>query len=165
MRTDSAVALILLCFGCAHPAELHEAPTSDTRPDHALEIETAAIGSMLRQSGLVGSAHGWIVVIDAAFAHAGHAPGEATGNIRAAWRHDALVKSLVIDQRTSGDTLRVRASDPTIRGDSATISVTIGYLRQHAERRRRAGYQTDEIRLRRTQNGWVVTHRTNLGIT
>jgi hypothetical protein len=163
--TRSSIVLMALYVGCAHPAELQQAPTTDTRPDRALEIETVAIGSMLRQSGLVGSANGWIVVIDSAFAHAGHAPGGATGTIRAARRHDALVKSVVMDQPTSGDTLRVRASDPTISGDSATISVTIGYRRQHPERRRRAGYQTDEIGLRRTQNGWVVTRRTNLGIT
>jgi hypothetical protein len=150
--------------GCAH-GQSKPTTAPETGREEALEVEIKAIRSMLENSGLVGSAKGWVVVIEPIFAHAGHAPGSLTGTARPAARHDALTKAVVVAQPTSGDTLRVRASDPSVYGESATISVTIGYNRQHVERRRRAGYQTDEFGLRRTANGWVVVHRTNLGIT
>lgn len=161
MSVFSAAALVAVSVGCAHgKSQQAIAPARDD----ALEVEITAIRSTL-QNGFVRLADGWVIVIDPTFARHRHAPGGSSGINRPAARHDALVKTLVMTPPATDDTLKVLASDPVIEGESAIISVTISFRRPNASGRRRAGYRTDEFGLRRTEKGWVVTFRENLGIS
>jgi hypothetical protein len=163
LRTLSAVAIA--CIGCAH-AQSQPVSAPAIARDEALEVEIAAIRSLLERNGVGGRASDWVIVIVPEFARAGQAPGGRTGEHRPVSRQDSLVKVVGAVQPDLPDTLRVRASDPSILGESATILVNVTWHRPLAPNRRRGvGFRTDQFDLVRTERGWVVTSRTLLGIS
>ena len=64
--------------------------------------------------------------------------------------------------RGGADTLRVRASEPEIRSDTATISVTVD---GRMGGRDRHFYETVAVVLHREELRWVVRTRTQLGVS
>jgi hypothetical protein len=102
--------------------------------------------------------------VDSMFAQADQAPPAPTGRARPAARHRTLNDSLQSAvARVGGDSLRIRASEPSISGRRANISVTIdGRLARSGARR---FYQTMALMLERDGNRWVVRERRELGIS
>jgi hypothetical protein len=86
-----------------------------------------------------------------------------TTQIRPGPRQLILTDSIQSLQFRGGpDTLRVRASEPVLQGDSTTISVTIDGRSAGSWRR---FYETVRFVLRRDGARWVIRSRTQLGIT
>lgn len=133
------------------------------RPQHHnsdadLQVELVAIGDVVHRFGPA------LLTLDREYAAAGHAPPPGTGLQRPAERHHALLNSLSQHESVPrGDSLRVRASAPQIRGETAIIHVTVdGRL---AGGRAGAFYETVAFVLERTGDRWVVRRRTQLGIS
>jgi len=126
--------------------------------DPALEVELVATRSVLR------SYHPAALSVDSVYAQPGHAPPMMTDRVRPAGRQRAFNDSLRRDvERVGGDTLRVRASEPMVKGRTATISVTIdGTL---AGRRPGAYYETVSFVLEHDGKQWIVRERSQLGIS
>ena len=142
-----AVAAGAACLRPPHPAG-----------DAELQVEIIAIRDVLRQYSPA------LLTIDRGYAEAGHAPPPATGQLRPAERHRALVNTLrggTLNPR--GDSLRVRVSAPQVRGKTATSDVTVdGRL---AGGHPGAFYETVALVLERAGERWVVRKRTQLGIS
>ena len=103
------------------------------------------------------------ITIDSVFAVPDQAPPPMTSRVRPAPRQRALIDSLQsVAAQGGADTLRVLASEPQIRGDTASICVTVerrsGGLRRHF-------YETVAFVLHREESRWVVHSRTQLGIS
>jgi hypothetical protein len=87
-----------------------------------------------------------------------------TPRVRPAPRQRDLIDSLQsMTVRGGADTLRVRASDPRIRGEIATISVTVDG-RVGGDRDRHF-YETIAFVLHREELRWVVRRRVQLGVS
>lgn len=106
----------------------------------------------------------WSVHLDAAFAEPRTAPGVRSSVARPQHRTLLLADSLraIVSSQRAETTVHLMLSDPVVRGDTATVSVTVDYLRPHG--RRRGFYETIEVVLARTANGWHVIGETQLGI-
>jgi hypothetical protein len=104
------------------------------------------------------------VIIDSLFAVADQAPPAMTTRARPPARQRLLVDSLVTLQVRGGlDTLHVRASEPQIRGDSATICVTVDSRSVGGGKYR--SYETVAFVLQRDGSRWLIRGRTQLGVS
>jgi hypothetical protein len=105
------------------------------------------------------------VLVDSIFAVPGHAPPSMTASARPSPRQRALVDSVRTSVGRAGrDTLRVRASDPMIRGSTATISVTVDGVLPPGHPRG-GFYETVAFTLERRGTTWVIRDRVQLGIS
>ncbi|HSQ03931.1 MAG TPA: hypothetical protein VLN59_07850 [Burkholderiales bacterium] len=87
-----------------------------------------------------------------------------TARVRPAQRHRSVIDSLnSLAMRGGTDTLRVRASDPQIRGETATISVTVDGRVSASSKRH--FYETVAFVLRRDGTRWVIRSRTQIGVS
>jgi hypothetical protein len=147
---------VLLGIFLIGEAGCFRAAVSSSNP--ALEVELVATRNAL------SSYHPAVLSVDSVYAQAGHAPPLMTDRGRPARRQRAFNDSLRRDvERVGGDTLRVRASEPMIKGRTATISVTIdGTL---AGGRPGAFYETVTFVLDHDGKQWIVRERKQLGIS
>lgn len=115
--------------------------------------------------GLLAPYRPGLLTIDSIFAHPDQAPPGMTTSIRPAPRQQLLIESLQsLVTRGGHDTLRVRASEPHIRGRTATISVTVdGRLATGRDRSR--FYETVAFVLERDGARWLIRSRTQLGVS
>lgn len=150
LRTRAAIAFSVGALAPSHDTS-RQSPTSTIE----LTAVRAALGS--RRPGLI--------IVDSVFARPDQAPPAMTAQIRPGPRQRMLTDSIQSLQVRGGpDTLRVRASEPVLRGDSATISVTIDG-RSPGRRITRSFYETVRFVLSRDGARWVIRSRTQLGIT
>jgi hypothetical protein len=147
---------VLLGIFLIGEAGCFRAAVSPSNP--ALEVEVVATRNVLR------SYHPAVLSVDSVYAQAGHAPPSMTDGVRPARRQRAFNDSLRRDvERIGGDTLRVRASEPMIKGRTATISVTIdGTLGGGRPGR---FYETVTFVLDHDGKQWIVRKRNQLGIS
>lgn len=145
-----AMLAIMPTSGCSRSREIDADP--------ALEVEIVAIRNVLSQY------RPSIVTVDQGYVQPGHAPPSGTGQRRPAQRQQTLADSIKQDATDPrGDTLRIRASVPEVRGQTATIHVTVdGRL---AGGHPGAFYETVSLALERIGSRWVVRKRTQLGIS
>ncbi len=152
-RALFAIAAVLVSAGaCA-------ARSSNADGDSSLEVELAAVRSLL------GAYSPGSLTVDSIYARSGEAPPSLTAETRPSDRHHALSDSVRLGVANGGgDTLRVRASAPDIRGRSAAISVTVdGRL---ANSHRRGGfYETVAFVLEKDGSRWVIRERKQLGVS
>ena len=148
-RSPTGIAVSLAIVG----------PFAASAQGPASTVELAAI-----RAALVSYRPGRLT-IDSVFARPDQAPPAMTLRIRPASRQRTLVdstQSLQVRGRT--DTLRVRASEPLIRGDTATISVTVDGRLAEARPSKRF-YETVQFVLVRGGVRWVIFTRTQLGVS
>ena len=127
--------------------------------DPALGIELAAARDFLSRFRPRS------LTIDSVLVAANEAPPSLTRDRRPGTRHRLLADSLTRFQVAGGsDSLMLRASAPLISRTGATISMTLSG-RLGAGHPRGGFYETIVFTLRRTDNGWVVTQRSQLGIS
>ena len=120
-------------------------------------IELAAIRAVL------ASYRPGHLTIDSLFALPDQAPPGMTSRVRPGPRQRSLIDSLQpMTVRGGADTLRVRASEPEIRSDTATISVSVD---GRMGGRDRHFYETVAFVLHREELRWVVRTRTQLGVS
>lgn len=142
-----AVATTSACLGSQRAA-----------PDPDLEVEIVAIRDVL------GRYRPAVLTVDDEYVEEGHAPPPGSGQRRPAKRHQALSDSLRRDATNPrGDTLRIRASVPQLRGQSASVHVTVDGRLPGGHRP--AFYETVAIVLERVGSRWIVRERTQLGIS
>lgn len=102
------------------------------------------------------------VVVDSLFAMPGQAPPAMTARARPAARQRHMADALR-PQPASGaaDTLRIRASDPQIRGRTATVTVTVDGRASGG----RPFYETVAYEFEYDGTRWQLRSRTQLGIS
>ena len=137
-----------------------------------LRIEIAAARAMKAHQYAKGR-----LALDPSFAAQGHAPGESD-RLRPTPRTEALARAIRADVRRyseisncgsarrcglSGVAAHLMLSEPSITGDTATVTATI---RQNTRRTRDPqDYETTLITLVRGATGWTVTREVQLGIS
>lgn len=129
-------------------------------PSDIAAIELAAARHLLARHP------SWTIHLDSMFAQAGTAPAVPTTERRPADRTRALADSLGAFVRTelTERTILLQLSDPLVRGSSARVSVTVGYLQAY-DGRRRGFYETVDVIFERDGKGWRVVGEAQLGIT
>lgn len=120
----------------------------------ASRVELTAIRAMLAR---YSPSH---IVVDPVYALADQAPPGRTARARPSAHQQVLTDSLTgSDPAATADTLTIRASQPLLLGDSATISVTVS---RSAGRRY---YETVAFVLERKESRWRVRRGVQLGIS
>lgn len=148
-RLLAAAGWLVCCVACAMRIPSADDPAA---------IELVAVRALL------GSYRPNVLSVDSLFAVPGQAPPSMTSTARPSNRHRALFDSLRPHVTQSGGyTLRVRASNPVIRGSRATISVTVDGVRPVG--RRGGFYETVEFTLERRGATWVIRDRVQLGVS
>jgi hypothetical protein len=105
---------------------------------------------------------GALASLDSSYALAGHAPPPMTSVVRPAARQRALADSLRVALRWSpAISLRIRASQPILRGSEARIDVTLDELRRGTERAQ--NYETVAFVFDWLDGKWTVRERVTLG--
>lgn len=144
-------AVVLLAASSASRADAQSA--RDT-----LAVETLAVRAMVGKFVVAAA------TVDSLFAQPDQAPPAMTGVSRPAARQRALAEAAREARRDAkGDSLRVRVSNPSFRGDVARISITVDQFSVRA--RRRGAYETVVFTIARMGDRWVVRERVQLGIS
>jgi hypothetical protein len=153
---DQLFAVGFASLGMIAAAGCTKRPAADAAAP--LAVELAAARSVL------ASYRPGAITVDPEYAPPQQAPPSASGKYRPDHRQRAVTEALrTATQEGGGDTLRVRASEPVIEGRSAAISVTVdGSL---ASGHPGAFYETIQFELQRTDRGWSVHKREQLGIS
>ena len=143
--------LLLLLIACTDAVP--QVPGADER----LALELAAARHMRARYP------GDPLALDPAFQEPDHAPGWPTAGQRDSARTAALARALdarVTSDRAGGG-VYLLLSEPVIRGDTATITITVAW----SGAGRRGGYETQALTLVRERGAWRVVRSVQLGIT
>jgi hypothetical protein len=149
---------------CA-PRPAGSRPAAAIRPSDSLAVEVAAARHLLEPYADLA------IEIQPAFGDSIAAPGSPGPTLRDAARTAAIARTLAArvaerprGQRVADQTAEVLLSAPQFRGDTATITGTIGWYRD-ATPRSGSGYETVALTLLRDGARWRVIRVNELGRT
>ena len=150
-------------LACAHRPS--ESPQSPVRSVDPLTVEVAAARHLLKPYADLE------IEIQPAFTDAFSSPGSPGPTLRDSARTIAIASALGArvaerprDRSRADKTAEVLLSEPHVRGDTATITGTIGWYRD-ATPRSGSGYETSALTLARENDHWRVVRVEVLGQT